>query len=131
MHGKVSDKASNMAKGCACFHGGFCADHTLELSVKSYTGAKGIKETFARSKAIVGYFNRSTAGIQDLSLIQKKANLPVKKPILDVATRWFSSYIMVDWFHEQQVEVQMHDVQHGAEARKNDAYKANRLLLRD
>ena len=52
-------------------------------------------------------------------------------PILDVAMRWFSSYMMVDWFREQQVAVQMYDVQHGAEASKNDAYKANRLLLRD
>ncbi len=131
MHGKVSDNALNMAKGWAGFDGGFCANHTVELSVKSHTGANGIKQTFACAKAIEGYFNRSTAGIQDLSLNQKKANLPVKKPILDVATRWFSSYMMVDCFREQQVAVQMYNVQRGAEASKNDTYKANRLLLRD
>ena len=38
---------------------------------------------------------------------------------------------MVDWFREQQVAVQMYNVQHGAEASKNNANKANRLLLRD
>jgi hypothetical protein len=46
-----------------------------------------------------------------------------------VATRWFSSYGMIDWFREQQHAVQMYDVKHGTEASKNDAYKANRLQL--
>ena len=36
IHGKVSDNASNMAKGWAGFEGGFCVDHTIELSVKKY-----------------------------------------------------------------------------------------------
>jgi len=131
IHGKVSDNASNMAKGWAGFDGGFCADHTLELSVKKYTGADGIKETFSRDKGIVGYFHRSTSGIQDLTTIQKACGLPEKQPIQDVVTRWFSSYGMVDWFREQQQAVQMYDVKHGAEAVKNDAYKDNRLQHKD
>ena len=131
VHSKVSDNASNMAKGWAGFDGGFCADHTLELSVKVFTGADGIKQTFARDKGIVGYFHRSTAGIQDLAKIQKTLKLPEKAPIQDVATRWFSSYGMVDWFREQQQAVQMYDVQHGAEAGKQDAYKDNRLQHKD
>ena len=127
VHSKVSDNASNMAKGWAGFDGGFCTDHTLELSVKYFTGAAGIKETFARDKGIVAYFHRSTAGIQDLTTIQKSINLPLKQPVQDVATRWFSSYGMVDWFREQQEAVQLYDVKHGAEAAKNDAYKDHRL----
>ena len=127
IHGKVSDNASNMAKGWVGFAGGFCADHTIELSVKAFTGAQGVKDTFSRAKGIVGYFHRSTAGIQDLTIIQTAASLPQKQPIQDVATRWFSSYGMVDWFREQQHAVQMYDVKHGTEASKNDAYKANRL----
>ena len=87
VHGKVSDNASNMAKGWAGFDGGFCADHTIELSVKVYTGAPGIKDTFSRCKGIVGYFHRSTSGIQDLTQIQKDCSLPQKQPIQDVATR--------------------------------------------
>ena len=130
VHSKVSDNASNMAKGWTGFDGGFCVDHTLELSVKAFTGAEGIKETFARDKGIVGYFHRSTAGIQDLTTIQKSLELPRRQPIQDVATRWFSSYGMVDWFREQQA-VKMYDVQHGAEAAKNDAYKDNRLKHED
>ena len=131
VHSKVSDNASNMAKGWVGFDGGFCADHTLELSVKVFTGADGIKETIARAKGIVSYFHRSTSGIQDLTAIQKSLKLRERNPIQDVATRWFSSYGMVDWFHEQQQAVQMYDVQHGAEAAKNDAYKTNRLQHRD
>ena len=45
VHAKVSDNASNMAKGWRGFDGGFCADHTLELSVHKYTG----ETTVARS----------------------------------------------------------------------------------
>ena len=56
---------------------------------------------------IVGYFHRSTAGIQDLTAIQKSLKLPEVQPIQDVATRWFSSYAMVDWFRQQQEAVQM------------------------
>jgi hypothetical protein len=86
IHGKVSDNASNMAKGWR---------------------------------------------INDLRAIQVANNLPQRKPILDVATRWFSSYSMMDWFSEHQQAVQMYDVRHGAEAAKNDAYKANRMQLSD
>jgi hypothetical protein len=131
VHSKVSDNGTNMKKGWAGFDGGFCAAHTLELSVKEYTGAAGIKATLSRDKWIVGYFHRSTAGIQDLRSIQRRLQLPEKKPIQDVATRWFSSYGMVDWFREQQEAVQMYDVQFGAEATENDAYKDNRLKHED
>ena len=120
-----------MAKGWAGFDGGFCVDHTIELAVKKFTGAPGVKETFARTKGIVAYFHRSTSGSQDLTAIQKACSLPQVQPIQDVATRWFSSYGMVDWFREQQQAVQMYDVKHGAEAVKNDAYKDHRLQHRD
>jgi hypothetical protein len=60
VHGKVSDNASNtnMVKGGKGFDGGFCADHTIELSINNFTGADGIKETFSRAKGIVAYFHR-------------------------------------------------------------------------
>ena len=131
IHGKVSDNASNMAKGWQGFDGGFCVDHTIELSVKHFTGATGIKETFSHAKGIVAYFHRSTAGIQDLTAIQKASSLPQVQPIQDVATRWFSSYGMVDWFRQQQQAVQMYDIKHGAEAQKNNAYKDHRLQHKD
>lgn len=131
VHGKVSDNASNMKKGWNGFDGGYCADHTIELSVKCFTGAEGIKQVFSRCKGIVAYFHRSTAGTQDLQIVQKQLSLAEKSPVQDVATRWFSSYCMVQWFREQQQAIQVYDVQHGTEASKNDAYKDNRLLVGD
>ena len=77
VHGKVSDNASNMAKGWAVFSGGFCVDHTLELSVYKYTQHVGIAPTFSRMRGIVGYFHKSTNGIQDLQEIQKRMSLPL------------------------------------------------------
>ena len=73
-----------------------------------------VAQTFAKCKGIVAYFHRSTAGIQDLTKIQKSNGLPEKQPVSDVVTRWFSSYEMVDWFREQQTAVQMRDVRHQA-----------------
>jgi hypothetical protein len=131
VHGKVSDNASNMVKGWKGFDGGFCADHTIELSINNFTGADGIKETFSRAKGIVAYFHRSTAGIQDLAGIQASLQLPVKKPVQDVATRWFSSFSMAEWFRVQQEAVQMYDVKFGSEASKNDAYKDHRMQHAD
>jgi hypothetical protein len=58
VHGKVSDNASNMAKGWAGFAGGFCAAHTIELSVHKFTEHDGVKETYGRARGIVGYFNK-------------------------------------------------------------------------
>ena len=130
VHAEVSDHASNMAKGWRGFDGGFCADHTLELSVHKYTGETTVARTFSKCKGIVAYFHRSTAGIQDLTKIQESNGLPLKQPVSDVVTRWFSSYEMMDWFREQKTAVQMYDIKHGADAAKNangDAYKANRL----
>jgi hypothetical protein len=131
VHEKVSDNASNMVKGWKGFDGGFCADHTIELSINNFTGADGIKETFSRAKGIVAYFHRSTAGIQDLAGIQASLQLPVKKPVQHVATRCFSSFSMAEWFRVQQEAVQMYDVKFGSEASKNDAYKDHRMQHAD
>eukprot|EP00965_Chrysotila_dentata_P064176 2125110-Pleurochrysis_carterae.AAC.3 len=133
LHSKVSDNASNMAKGWIGFDaGGLCADHTLELSVKASASADGVVDTLTRAKGIVGYFHRSTVGIQDLTSVQRAQHkLPEKKLILDVRTRWVSSYMMLDWLREQQSAVQMYDIKHSAEACKKDAYKDNQLQLAD
>lgn len=76
VHAKVSDNASNMAKGWRGFD--FCADHTLELSVHKCkcTGETTVARTFSKCKGIVAYFHRSTAGIQDLTKIQESNGLP-------------------------------------------------------
>jgi hypothetical protein len=129
IHGKVSDNASNMAKGWAGFDGGFCNAHTLELAVHKYTDHKDIKPIFSRMRGIVGYFNKSTNGTQDLAAIQKELGMPVRKPIQDVITRWRSGFDMAAWFREQQQAVMTFDIRHASEA--GDIYGANRMELSD
>jgi hypothetical protein len=41
VHSKISDNGSNMKKGWIGFGGGFCAAHTIELSVHQFTNARG------------------------------------------------------------------------------------------
>lgn len=129
VHGKVSDNASNMAKGWEGFSGGFCAAHTIELSVHKYTEHESIKPVYARMRGIVGYFNKSTNGIQDLTTIQKELKLPKRRPIQDVITRWRSGYDMSSWFREQQQAVMTFDIRHASEA--GEVYGANRMELSD
>ena len=129
IHGKVSDNASNMAKGWSGFAGGFCNAHTIELSVHKYTEHPLIKPSYTRMRGIVGYFNKSTNGIQDLTIIQKELKLPERRPIQDVITRWRSGHDMASWFREQQQAVMTFDIRHAAEA--GDVYGANRMELSD
>ena len=80
-------------------------------------------------RGIVGFFKKSTTGINQLKLIQTECENPVTKPIQDVATRWRSSYNMANWFRVQRESVILFDVNHFREA--NDVYKENRLELHD
>ena len=129
IHGKVSDNASNMAKGWSGFGGGFCNAHTIELSVHKYTDHASIKPIYSRMRGIVGYFNKSTNGIQDITAIQKELKLPERRPIQDVITRWRSGFDMASWFREQQQAVMTFDIRHASEA--GDIYGANRMELND
>ena len=67
-------------------------------------------------RGIVGYFNKSTAGIQDLATIQRELNLPVKKPVQDVITRWRSSHDMNQFFRQMQAALMTYDIRHAANA---------------
>ena len=126
-----------MAKGWSAFPGGFCVAHTLELAVHKYTKHDDIAPTFARMRGIVGYFNKSTNGIQDLQQIQKRLNLPITRPIQDVITRWRSAFDMTEWFRVQQQSVMTFDIERaqavmtagGGEL--GNMYGDNRLQLDD
>ena len=136
VHGKVSDNASNMAKGWAGFKGGFCVAHTLELAVHKYTQHDGVAPTFARMRGIVGYFHKSTNGIQDLQGIQTRLKLPLQRPIQDVITRWRSAFDMVDWFRMQQQSIMTFDIERAqqvaaAGGELGNLYGNNRLQLDD
>ena len=89
----------------------------------------GVGDTFSRMRGIVGYFKRSTNGINDLAIVQAACGDPINKPIQDVATRWRSAYDMANWFRVQQESLTLFDINHRRDA--DDVYKENRLSLTD
>ena len=76
-----------------------------------YTAVKEAKQLgphvgcFARVRRIVAFFHRSSTATALLVQKQKLLQLPQHKLIMDVVTRWNSSYDMVDLYLEQQAAV--------------------------
>ena len=111
---RVSDNGSNMIKG---WQEGFqapCADHTEELSVNLFTTHLEIASTFEKGRGMVGYFNSSVVGYSEeshgLHACQKMSNLPVKRLIQDVKTRWRSTHAMAEALRCNQVRVRVRRV---------------------
>nr|CAH7739618.1 unnamed protein product [Callosobruchus chinensis] len=74
-----------------------CVAHTLNLSVKDGLGQNSeLGVILQKCRNIVGHFKHSALAVQKLSKMQQQMNTPQLKMKQDVATRWNSTYIMLD-----------------------------------
>ena len=105
----VTDNASNMytavkeAKHLGPHVG--CFAHVLNLACQNALKVSTVARLLGRVRRIVAFFHRSSTAAALLVQKQKLLQLPQHKLIMDVVTRWNSSYDMVDRYLEQQAAV--------------------------
>lgn len=103
----VSDNASNIQKALQDIgwkHMG-CTAHTINLIVRAGLQVGEIETVIHKVKEIVKYIKRSNIANEKLTAYQKNfGNTPLKL-ILDVPTRWNSTYYMLQRFVELEEAV--------------------------
>ena len=82
-----------------------CFAHTLNLASGRALEIKEVHNILAKMRSVVSFMHRSTTASALLNQKQKMLQLPENKLIIDVRTRWNSSYLMVERFLKQQVAV--------------------------
>ena len=99
----VTDAAANMI---ACVNllnvrHALCIAHSLNLIVrKSFDEVAGLAELRAKCRKMVTYFRTSTTAKETLASVQKQMGRPVLKLIIEVDTRWNSTFSMLQRLFE-------------------------------
>ena len=99
----VTDNAANM--GIAAKEAGIglhvgCFARTVNLATQKGLKVKQMSHVLDRVRKIVGYFHRSTTAKAVFDDKKKLLQLPDHRLIMDVSTRWNSSYDMLQRFLE-------------------------------
>ncbi|XP_060589799.1 E3 SUMO-protein ligase ZBED1-like [Ruditapes philippinarum] len=82
-----------------------CFAHTLNLASSRALDIKEVHHILAKIRSVVSFMHRSTTAAALLKKKQKMLQLPENKLIIDVKTRWNSSYLMVERFLQQQLAI--------------------------
>lgn len=128
---KTSDNGSNIAKGWKGFDGGFCVDHTCQLSLGVFIEHPEISPTVKKEKGMTTHFHQSTGvdGLGGLTKCQQELKLPKRHPVQGCATRWSSWGEMLEFYRLEQRAVQLYDIRHSRKA--GAAYRENQMDLND
>ena len=79
-----------------------CFAHTLQLAVNKGLEVSQINKLASVGRKIVGHFKHSSLAMTALREKQKQLSVPQHHLIQDVATRWNSTYFMLERLHEQR-----------------------------
>ncbi|XP_051814750.1 E3 SUMO-protein ligase ZBED1-like [Acanthochromis polyacanthus] len=82
-----------------------CFAHTLNLAAQKGLGVNQMHRILGKVRRIVAFFHRSTTAAAVLDTKQKQLLLPNHKLVMDVVTRWNSSYEMLERYIEQKAAV--------------------------
>ncbi|KAL0152182.1 hypothetical protein M9458_051905 [Cirrhinus mrigala] len=80
-----------------------CMAHTLQLAVHdSALSQRSVADVAALGKRMVGHFKHSQLPCSCLQSIQKDLGMPIKRLQQDIATRWNSTFYMLESLVEQK-----------------------------
>ena len=103
-----SDNAANAIAGLALTHIDHqrCLAHTLQLVIHdAISSQRSVNEMLAICRRIAGHFNRLPLVHHRLAILQEKHNHCKHHIIQDVATRWNSSFYMLQRILEQKTRL--------------------------
>lgn len=83
-----------------------CVAHTINLATQRGLQVPQLSRLLGRIRRVVTYFHKSSTAMAILKNKQTLVELPQHKLIMDVSTRWNSTYDMLDRFLEQQPAVE-------------------------
>ena len=101
----LRDNASNMVSGLniANITSLPCFAHTLQLIIKDgVLLQQSVVQLLSCARSLVGHYHRSNVAFNTFRQIQAQLNLPQHVLIQDIATRWNSSYYMLERLVEQK-----------------------------
>ena len=73
-----------------------CAAHRIQLCVEDGLKINAIARLVGDSRKLVNHFKHSTVATAALANRQKSMSMPVKKLVQDCATRWNSTYYLLE-----------------------------------
>ena len=79
-----------------------CVAHTINLGTQRGLQVKQLETLLGRIRRVVTYFHKSSTATTILKSKQAILEIPQHKLIMDVSTRWNSTYDMLNCFLEQQ-----------------------------
>ncbi|XP_076811671.1 E3 SUMO-protein ligase ZBED1-like [Clavelina lepadiformis] len=102
----VSDNGSNMVRACEILNERHnwthvrCSAHSLQLCIKDACSLPAIKSALAAARHLVQYFKQSHKAAEALRLLQRQQQQGETESgalelVLDVATRWNSTFQMI------------------------------------
>ncbi len=119
VHVILRDNASNMKKamdemGVSSLG---CFAHSLQLVVhEGLLSQRSVSDALANCRKIIGHFKTSPLATTRLEDIQRDLKMPTKRLHQDVATRWNSTFYMVESLLEQKRPISAYGADHDCQA---------------
>lgn len=94
----TTDNASNMHSACKAMSVPQvkCFAHTLQLAVNEGLSHQSITNMVMHARKLTAFFSKSVLASNALTNLQEKLDKSKKSPIIDVCTRWNSTYFMIE-----------------------------------